>query len=98
MATINNLGDNATEIRIDRLNAVLFVAGKPVAATVAGQRYETVNYQPGKVIAVKNQWLSVAKCKMNTATRPQSFFDNILKIYMNPAIHDTPEEEAEHEN
>ena len=87
MATIKSIGKDTTEIKIDRLNAVLFHKGKPIAAVVSGGGFRLEG--PG---ALHQLWLMNKHGITGASLRPQSFFDNILKIYMNPAALDMPGE------
>lgn len=89
MATIKDLGGGATEVKIDSLNAVLFYEGTPVAATVGGHGYMGESYQ-----ARIFEWLRKDHQIARATVKPQSFFDNILKIYMNPAAFDLPMEKV----
>lgn len=94
MATIKNLGNDTTEIKIDRLNAVLFYQGSPIAAVVAGGGFKTDRITED-INFLTLQWLLIEWEIAGPSFRPQEFFDNILKIYMNPAALDAPVEKGE---
>ena len=85
MATVKSVGDKATEIRIDSLNAVLFHKDRPIAAVVGGKGYTSAVER-----SIADWMLEKVDPVIEMSFKPQSFFDNILKIYMNPAAFDTP--------
>ena len=70
---VKSLGANQTEITLPDGTQVLVSYETPVAAWINGQYYKTENsYSPTTTKHV-NRWAN------NATTKPQAFFDNLLK-------------------